>query len=162
VKLEFANPPRTAKALKELNGTIELLIPAKDPACIVTASVAKDAGKWLDNAALKAAGIELKLLKPEPGAKKPAGFTFSANLGESDLGYEIKDPKNKVASVEFFDAGGKKLESNSRISSGFNGVNSVTMSFKDKPPADAVAKVYLVTEKSVVTVPLAFKNIALP
>jgi hypothetical protein len=30
------------------------------------------------------------------------------------------------------------------------------------PPADAMAKVYLVTEKSVVIVPLAFKDIALP
>ena len=33
---------------------------------------------------------------------------------------------------------------------------------KAEPPADAIAKIYVVTDKSVVTVPLALKNVALP
>jgi hypothetical protein len=162
VKLEFANPPRAAKAIKALNGGIELLIPAKDPAAVITASVAKDAGKPLDNATLKAAGVEFTLLKPGKEEKKDAGFGFGGSLGENDLGYQIKDAKKRVASVEFFDAAGKKLESNGRMSSGFNDSKTVTLSFNAKPPADAVAKIYVVTEKSVVTVPLALKDIALP
>lgn len=162
VKLEFANPARAAKAIKTLTGSIELLLPQQDPASIVTASVAKDAGKPLDNAALKAAGVEIKLLKPEPGAKKPAGISFSPSLGENDLGYEIKDPKKKVASVEFFTAAGKKLETQGRMSSGFNDSKTVSVSFKEKPPADSVAKIYIVTAKSVLTVPLNLKDIALP
>jgi hypothetical protein len=164
VKLEFANPPRAAKAIKSISGSIDLLLPQQDPASVVTASVAKDAGKPLDNAALKAAGVEIKLLKPEPGAKKPAGigFSFAANLGENDLGYEIKDPKKKVAGIEFFSAAGKKLESQSHMSSGFNDSKTVSISFKEKPGADSVAKIYIVTEKSVLTVPLNLKDIALP
>lgn len=162
VKLEFANPARAAKAIKSVTGSIELLLPQQDPASVITASVAKDAGKPLDNAALKAAGVEIKLLKPEPGAKKPAGLSFSPSLGENDLGYEIKDPKKKVASVEFFTAAGKKLETQGRMSSGFNDSKTVSISFKEKPPVDSVAKIYIVTEKSVLTVPLNLKDIVLP
>lgn len=160
-KLEFANPPRTAKAIQALNGSIELLIPAKDPAAVITASFAKDADKPLENAALKAAGVEITLRKPGTEKKEP-GLGFGGGLGENDLGYVISDPKGKIASVEFFDAAGKKLESNERMSSGFNNRKTVTISYSAKPPADAVAKIYLVTDKSVVTVPIALKNIALP
>ena len=158
VKLEFKNPPRAAKAIKSLEGSIELLIPSKDPAAVITASVAKDAGKPLENAALKAAGVQFSLRKH--GVKDTGGL--GGELGESELGYEIKDPNSKIASVEFFDASGKPLESNGRMSSGFGGAKTVTITFNSKPPADAVAKIYVVTDKSVVTVPLALKDIALP
>ena len=160
VKLEFANPPRSAKAIKALEGTIELLIPSKDPASIITASVAKDAGKPLENAALKAAGVQISLLKPGGTDDKKVGS--EDGFDENDLGYKITDPNKKVGSVEFFDAAGKKLESNGHGMGGFNGYNIVRISFNAKPPADAVAKIYLVTDKSVFTVPLALKDIALP
>ena len=162
VKLEFGNPPRSAKAVKEITGSIELLIPAKDPAAIITASVAKDAGKPLDNAVLKEAGVEFTLNTPGAPGKKENAFGLGGGGGENDIGYEIKDPKSKVASVEFFDASGKKLESNGRMSSGFGDSKAVTTTFNAKPPADAVVKIYVVTEKSVVTVPLVLKDIALP
>jgi len=159
VKLEFGNPPRAAKAIKALSGTIELLIPQKDPAAVITASFAKDAGKLLDNAALKAAGVELTLKAPGGKAKDTGGF---GGGGENDLGYDIKDPQGKVASVEFYDAKGGKLESNGRMSSGFGGARSVSYSFSAKPPGDAIAKFYVVTEKSVVRVPLELKDVVLP
>jgi hypothetical protein len=162
VKLDFENPTRAAKTIKTLNGTIELLVPAKDPAAVIIAGVAKDGGKPLENATLKAAGVEFTLRQPGKEEKKDSGFGFGGSLGANDLGYVIKDPKGKVASVEFFDAAGKKLESNGRMSSGFNDSKTVTVSFNAKPPADAVAKIYVVTEKSVVTVPIALKDIALP
>lgn len=155
VKLEFASPPRSAKAIKALEGTIELLIPSKDPAAIVTASVAKDAGKPLENAALKAAGVQISLLDGSAGG-------FGDSLGENDLGCKITDPNKKVGWVEFFDAAGKKLESNGRGTGGFIGYNIERISFDAKPPAEAIAKIYLVTDKSVVTIPIALKDIALP
>ena len=164
VKLEFASPPRSAKAIKALEGTIELLIPPKDPASIITASVAKDAGKPLKNAALKAAGVQISLLRPGGTDDKKDGSEVGSgdSLDENDLGYKITDPNKKVGSVEFFDAAGKKLESNGHGMGGFNGYNIVRINFNAKPPADAVAKIYLVTDKSVFTVPLALKDIALP
>jgi len=162
VKLEFGNPPRSAKAIQNLTGTIELLMPEKDPAAVITASVAKDGGKPLENPALKAAGVQFSLRKPGKEQKKEDGPFGIGGLGENDLGYQITDPNKKVASVEFFDAAGKKLESNGRMSSGFGGTQTVTITFRDKPPADAIAKIYVVTDKSVVTVPLALKNVVLP
>lgn len=161
VKLEFGNPPRAAKAIKALSGTIELLIPKMDPASVVSASFAKDAGKPIDNPVLKAAGVELTLQPPGTKPKPAGGFGFGGG-GENDLSYQIKDPKGKVASVEFFDAGGKKLESNGRSSFGAGGAKSVSMSFNAKPPADAVAKIYVVTDKSIITVPVELKDVPLP
>jgi hypothetical protein len=161
VKLEFGNPPRSAKAIKALNGTIELLIPKMDPASIVPASFAKDTGKPLDNPVLKAAGVELTLQAPGAKPKGAGGFGFGGG-GENDLSYQIKDPKGKVASIEFFDTGGRKLESNGRSSFGMGGSKNVSVSFNAKPPADAVAKIYVVTDKSVVTVPLELKDVRLP
>lgn len=39
---------------------------------------------------------------------------------------------------------------------------AAVISLRKKPPADAVAKIYVMTEKSVVTVPIALKDIVLP
>ena len=160
VKLEFANPPRAAKTSKSLTGSIELLIPQKDPGAVVSASFAKDAGKPLDNAALEAAGVEITLKAPGAKPKDAGGFGFGG--GENDLSYDIKDPNKKVASVEFFDAKGAKLETNGRSSFGMGGAKNVSVNFSKKPPVDAIAKIYVVTEKSVVTVPLELKDVALP
>ena len=162
VKLEFGNPQRSAKSIRALTGSIELLIPKQDPASVIAASFAKDAGKPLDNPALKAAGVEFTLRTPGAAGRKASVPGFGGGGGENDLGYEIRDPKNKVASVEFFDVGGKKLESNGRMSSGFNDSKTVTVSFNAKPPTDAVARIYVVTDKSVVTIPLDLKDVPLP
>lgn len=146
-KLEFANPPRSAKSIKSLTGSVEFLLPKGDPASIVTASVAKDSGKPLDNAALKAAGVE---------------FTLKGIKG-NDISYTINDPKGAVASVEFVGKDGAALETNGRMSSGgFGGGKSVSISFSDTPPADATAQIYLVTAKSLVKVPVKLVDVALP
>lgn len=165
VRLEFPSPPRATKTIKTLEGTIELLIPSKDPAAVITASVAKDAGKPLENAALKAAGVEFSFLKPGEREKRghfTSAFCFGGKNVGNEFHYDIKDPKNNVASVEFFDSTGKKLKSNGRMSSGEGELKTVTVRFETKPPADASAKICLMTDKSVLTVPLALKDIALP
>jgi hypothetical protein len=48
------------------------------------------------------------------------------------------------------------------MSSGLSESKSVTITFNAKPPADAVAKIYIVTDNSIVTVPVNLKEIALP
>ena len=106
--------------------------------------------------------MEFTLNAPGTAGKKDSAFGLGGGGGENDFGYEIKDPHGKVASVEFCDASGKKLESNGRMSSGFGDSKAVTISFNARPPADAVVKIYVVTDKSVVTVPIALKDIALP
>ena len=144
-KLKLPNPARAAKTMK-LAGTLKLLVPGKDPESVITASPAKEAGKSLDNPLLKAGGVE---------------FTFTAPKGE-DAGYKIQDSKGIVASVEFCSADGKALETSGMSSSSFGGPKSISISFRDKAPADMVAKIYLVTPKSVVTVPIQLDAVTLP
>ncbi len=139
--------PATAKSIKTLAGSVELWIPSKDPASIVTATYDKDTDKQLKSDTLKAAGVEITLKKP---------------MLDISREYEIKDPKNSVVLVEFYDAGGKKLDTNGVSSASSDDKTTMYLSFPAKVPADAVMKIYLVTEKSVVSVPFEFKDIPLP
>lgn len=143
-KIELENPARGAKTIA-LDGVVELLIPSKDPAAVVTVDVAKQAGKALENDPIKAAGITLTFKAPK----------------DSEAGYTIADPKQKVASVEFCSADGKPLETQGSMSSGFGGKKDVTINLRNAVPG-MTAKVYLLTEKSLVAVPLKLNGVTLP
>jgi hypothetical protein len=180
VILQFDNPPRAANAIKELILSVELIIPKLDPMSVITASVAKNMGKVLEIEALKATGAECTLLKPEARPMKTTprlrvisgrGDSPHKNTGdvpkdkaalEYRLGFELKDANKKIAAVEFCDANGVKLPFSGRSYQYTREGRSATFTFKSEPPADAVAKIYLVTDKSVLTVPVALKDIALP
>ncbi len=145
IKLELENPARAAKTVK-IAGSLDLLVPANDPASIITASPAKDAGAPLANPAIKASGAKITLEAPSADG----------------LGYKIKDPGNKVAAVEFCSADGKPLATSGTSRSNFGGSSSVSISFQDRPPAGAVVKIYLLTEKSVISIPLKLDAVTLP
>ena len=145
VKLDLGNPARAAKTVK-ITGKIELLLPKADPASIITANPVKDAGKPLVHPALKAAGVEL---------------TLTEAMGD-EVGYKMADPKNKVAAVEYCAADGKPLDTSGRSSMGFAGQKTNTVSLKNKLPAGALVKIFLLTEKSVLQVPLKLDAVALP
>lgn len=145
-KLKLPNPARAAKTAKVV-GSLQLLVPSKDPASVITVDLVKSAGKPLDNALLKTAGATL---------------TFDAPKGD-DASYKIQDAKGAIAAVEFCSADGKALETSGKSSSSFGGgPKSVSISLSDKAPAGMVAKVYLVTAKSVVNVPIKLETIELP
>jgi formylglycine-generating enzyme required for sulfatase activity len=139
--------PETVRSLT-LTGTIELLVPEKDPGSTISVSIARDADTPLKNDVLKAAGVELTFKKPD---------------GSNVLSYQIADPKNRFGIVEFFDASGTKLETElvTRVpdSSGKQTTFVVETIFKSRPPADAVARIYLITDKTVVAVPFELKDI---
>jgi hypothetical protein len=166
LKLELDNPMRAAKTVKSITGVVELLVPKNDPKSVITASPAKDGGKPLESPVLKALGAEITLLtKATSGAAKSGGifgFGGGGGVGDDELGYKLNDPKGVVAAVEFCSADGKVLETGGRMSSGGVGNKSYTISFRDKPPADAVAKIYLLTEKSLVKIPLNLSAVPLP
>jgi hypothetical protein len=145
VRLELENPSRSAKSVA-VDATAELHVPSKDPAAVISVEVAKAAGKPVENAALKAAGVTLKF-------KAPKG---------TEGGYAITDPQKKVAAVEFCSADGKPLETTGRMSSGFGSENNVTINLENAPPAGMIAKVYLLTDKSVIRVPVKLPAVPLP
>ncbi len=142
------------KTVKILAGSIELVVPTKDPASIITASWAKDAGVPLKNETLKAAGAEITL-------KELRGVPKDADPPKSwEVVYEIKDPKGKVVgNPEFFDGSGRKLKTDGINGGGAGGNVTMTAMFKSKPPEDFVVKFYLITDKSVVSVPFEFKDV---
>ena len=144
VELSLANPARAAKTVK-IAGKIELISPVSDPASVVSVEVAKNAGKPLENAALKAAGVELTFSPPK----------------EKEIQYVLEDAGSKLASVEFVTADGKPVKTSGTSSWGGMGSKTVTTSV-DGNPDGVIAKIYLLTDKSLLTLPIKLDAVPLP
>jgi hypothetical protein len=145
LKLELENPLRTAKNLT-VEATLELLAPSKDPSSVISETVPAEADKLLTQEALKAAGVTITLKAPK----------------NDEVSYTLIDPNSKVASIEFCTADGKPLETNGSMSSKILGTKSVSLTLRAKPPAGMVAKIYLLTDKSVLSIPLKLPVVTLP
>lgn len=154
------------KAIKQLTGTVEVLLPTKDPGSVITASFAKDAGVPLQDAALKAAGVEITLLKPSDAPTHNSTIN-GVPVQYWKLAYTIKDPQGKVFAGECLDAPDGKViaerpqwqfENLSHIAKTKEEYFSLTV----KPTAEFVLKFYLITDKSVLAVPIDLKDIAVP
>jgi hypothetical protein len=145
LKLELENPDRSAKSFS-LDAAVELLIPSQDPNSVITVDVAKVADQPLAQEALKATG---------------ATITFKAPTSDR-ASYTITDPKGKIASIEFCSPDGKALETNGRMSSNFSGSKSININLREKAPAGMVAKIYLITDKSIVSAPVKLPGVPLP
>lgn len=145
LKLELENPDRSAKSLT-VDATVELLVPSQDPNSILTVDVAKVADQPLAHEGLKATG---------------ATITFKAPTADR-AAYTISDPNGKIASIEFCSPDGEPLKTNGRMSSNFSGSKSININLRDKAPAGMVAKIYLITDKSIVSAPVKLSGVALP
>lgn len=75
---------------------------------------------------------------------------------------ETKDPDGKIISIDVVGADGKELRAPMRGSSGGNDNKLIKVDLSEKPPADAALLVTVRTAKSVVSIPMAFKEVALP
>ncbi len=82
--------------------------------------------------------------------------------GENSILVETKDPEGRIISIDVVAADGTELRAPSRGSSGAKEVKLFKIELAEKPPADAALLVTMRTSKSVVTVPLNFKEVALP
>lgn len=81
---------------------------------------------------------------------------------ETSVLLETKDPEGKIISIDVVAGDGAELKAPSRGSSGSGDNKLVKIDLSEKPPADAALLVTLRTSKSIVTVPLNFKEVALP
>ena len=85
-------------------------------------------------------------------------FGMSDTLGPNDIALTVVDPKSRMVSVEFENAAGEKIESQSQMTNG----SSQTFSF-DKPlPATARLRLFIATPASVITMPLTLSDVPLP
>jgi hypothetical protein len=81
---------------------------------------------------------------------------------EKSVLLEAKDPDGRIIAIDVVRADGADLQAPTRGSTGGRELKMVKIDLSEKPPADAALVVTLRTPKSVVTVPLNLKGIALP
>jgi hypothetical protein len=81
---------------------------------------------------------------------------------EKSVLLEAKDPDGRIIAIDVVRADGADLQAPSRGSTGGRELKMVKIDLSEKPPADAALVVTLRTAKSVVTVPLNLKGVALP
>jgi hypothetical protein len=81
---------------------------------------------------------------------------------EKSVLLETKDPDGRIIAIDVVRADGADLQAPSRGSTGGRELKMVKIDLSNKPPADAALVVTLRTAKSVVTVPLNLKGVALP
>jgi hypothetical protein len=142
----------------------------------------KNGGKPIVSDALKAAGVEITAYtKEQMDEAKQAGeskknkkglqgaladvFAKMFSLGEvgpNDIVLRIKDPNRKIVDIEFQNASGKKVKDDGTSSNGENEETTRTFNFESKLPENTRLIIYLLTEKSLVSVPFSLKDTFLP
>ncbi len=75
---------------------------------------------------------------------------------------ETRDPDGRVISIDVVGADGSELRVPSRSTSGARDVKLQKIDLAEKPPAGAALLVLIRTPRSIVTVPLSLKELALP
>ncbi|MCB0334491.1 MAG: hypothetical protein KDD55_13390 [Bdellovibrionales bacterium] len=181
VELELKNPSRKSATIQELSGEIVLYMPSKDPnAKIEFANALSQSGKPLQHKALSDVGVKMTVYTKAAYDKKKAdaqakqqeqakgiqggmqqafqGMFGFMSMNENDIAFEIDDPNGRIVSYAFYDSTGNEVRRSSWMTSGELRVTS----FQSAVPADAKLVIELATPKSVMNVPLALNNVALP
>lgn len=188
-QVELMNPPRKATAFSVM-GYVGVLHPQNDPNSVVTVpAILSSVGKAIASPQLQQHGVEIvvmnkaaadkrkqeeaELQKQQQAASLEKGMQqafqgmFSGmftSVGENDLMYVIKDPKEQLAYIELLDANGTVIKNGSRQLSKdkAKGTASFTVNYNTPIPTEAQLRVYLITETSLKRVPFRFESIALP
>lgn len=137
-------PAQQAKAIKELSGRLEILTPVHDPLCVL-------------NFTRIAAQLNIELADPHLTAAQ-IKMTVSTNSKPSVV-IRVSDPLAKLFYFEIVDASGKEWDA---VASTTTSGTTTTHTFPGSLPKSASLRVCVPTPKSVITVPLILKDIALP
>jgi len=184
VNLKFKNPARKAAVIKEITGELQLFAPDKDPAAtVLSKGFMKKVGKPVNDPALTKAGVAVTVLtkkeyeslkkEEEKKAKEEAqkqGLTqamisafeglFSGffQVGDNDLLFKIKDPSGNLIEMDVIDASGVKIKSHGNMKSH----DLMVLNYNEAVPVDAMLRLFLKTQKSVISIPLRLVDVALP
>jgi len=145
MQLPLDLPAAGAAAVKELSGRLEILTPVHDPLCLLSFSnLAAQLDRELSDPNLKAAQIKIKV-------------TMTKKRGKPCV--EVQDPLSKLIYLEIVDVQNKEWTVLPSITS--NGT-SRTYIYAGSLPEGASLRACVPTPKSILSVPLNLKNIALP
>lgn len=184
IDLKFRNPARKAVVVKEITGELQLFMPDKDPAStVLVKGFMKTEGRPITDPALAKADISVSVLtkkeyesikkeqekKVKEAAKKEGltGAMMSAveallggffQVGDNDLIFKIDDPSKNLIDMDVIDVKDAKIQNHGSMKSG----DVTVLSYEEAVPADARLRLFLKTQKSVVSVPLRLADIALP
>lgn len=191
VEIKLRNPSRKAATIK-LEGTIDMFVPANDPAATIkVVNAKKTAGVPVKSEALQAAKASVLIVAPKKekeesktAAKEEAKIEENDDASEADLAkgmaeafsgmfsmgggpnsvtLEIKDPEGKIQSIEFFDSTGKEIKSNGSSSMGDAKVKlTKNLDFNSPLPETAEMRIYVATPKAEKKIPFNLTNVALP
>lgn len=183
---EMKNPPRNARALKEVAGELELFVPSRDPnGAAKVPKFLSLAGKPVPSAALAANGVEISILSKaqvaaerkkledaERAKARKDGVTdpdtlrsiveselYSFPKGEEgEVVLRVKDPRKAILEIKAFDAEGNRVFGTDSEEKGFR----ILKFWNDKPKPDWSLQVEMRTEKSLVRQTFAFRDLPLP
>lgn len=183
---EMKNPPRAAKALKEVSGEIELFVPSRDPngEARIERFLALS-GKAATHPALRANGVEISFVskaqldaerkkaeEAEAAKLKKDGYEdadsirsmvesalYSFPKGEErEVILKVKDPKKAIQEIKAFNASGERVFGTDSEESGFR----VLTFWNDSPKADWTLSVQMRSDSSLVRHTFAFRDVPLP
>ena len=183
---EMKNPPRKAKALKEISGEIELYVPSRDPnGEAAFEKILSLAGKPLVHPALKANGVEISWLSDaqvaaerrkaeaaETAKLKKEGYTDEESIkqlvdgalysfpkgGEAQIVLRVKDPKKAIQDLKLVDGEGNPAFAGKSEEAGF----TVLEFWGEKPKPDWGMKVRMQSDRSLVRHTFSFRDVPLP
>ena len=184
VNLKFRNPARKATVVKEITGELQVFVPDQDPAATVfIKGFMKTVGKPNGGPALTKANVAVTVLtkkeyeslkkeeeKKAKDAAQKQGLTQAMmtafegllgaffQVGENDLIFKINDPSGNLVELDVVDAKGSKIKANGTMRSH----DLLVLNYNEAIPADAQLRIFLKTQKSVITMPLHLVDVALP
>jgi hypothetical protein len=102
LKLSLKNPARGASAVKEISGEVELFVPTRDPAAVVTVDrLVSRMDKAVDSPALKGQGISIRVVSPKvhraAAKKREAEFEKEMDKHKEEMKKEAGDDKTAEA-----------------------------------------------------------------
>ena len=97
------------------------------------------------------------------GLAKAFGSMFSsfAEMEQNDIAFNVTDPGSKLISIDVEDETGKPIERNGRMTIGGD-PRTMIYNFKEKLPSTARIRLFILTPRSLITVPFKLSSVPLP
>jgi hypothetical protein len=177
VWINLTSPQRAAKFLQSVTGKVDVFVPDNDPdATIVVPGILGKVGEALNAPALAQANAVVTVYDQAAfekalengdiewnGGSRGLGMGRAEIVKAGDLAVAVADPRHRVMGVKFQTRDGQPLQVITPMGmSSSQGVMITVYQFPTKPTSEVSLVCYVLTPKSVVSVPLNLTNVPLP
>jgi hypothetical protein len=183
VKAKLKSPARSAVAIKQLSGEVELFCPSKDPAATVTvSSFRKQIGVPIQSDTLKAERIQLTVWTPEQyralekkraaeaeksaQAQSHSSFSESFGMAPNDFIFTINGAYQKLIGMEFHDRAGTSIPTRGwgtgYVQVGPQTERTLSYHFENRLPDSTKLVIFVATPQALTKRPFTLADVALP